>query len=241
MSNILNYPSSYFTVDPVTIPASVAKTGKIKSKGNIVTGSSGPVTSVFITPSAAGTGYTVSDTLTLDQGSGDATVKVLSVDALGGVTAVELAAEGTSGYVPGDGATVTGGSGNDDCEITILTVTKFASEISIGLDWLFDKNQQECRRIVDVDAGTLYLEKPFTADIAVEIDLAIVPHPTLTFVELHTLTIGDQTPKINGEGTVMSQYSPKTFKRDSRDESKFLDPIVIEKQNAELTANATAL
>ena len=86
----------------------------------------GPIASVSV--NAGGTGYSVSDVLTLDDGS-LGTVTVASVSS-GVVTSVTLTDVGT-GYTTGTHA-VTGGGGNN-CIISVLIITAGTHSISLQL------------------------------------------------------------------------------------------------------------
>lgn len=68
---------------------------------------------------AAGTGYSVSDILTLAGGTFTraATFRVNTVST-GGVTGIELVDPGEYSVLPSGASAVTGGDGNDDCTIT---------------------------------------------------------------------------------------------------------------------------
>lgn len=81
------------------------------------TGSTGPILSVSVY--SGGTGYTVDDVLTLTGGGGTATVTVTGVTE-GVITGVSLTTAG-DGYYPSIGG-VSGGTGNDDAFINIVTV-----------------------------------------------------------------------------------------------------------------------
>ena len=70
---------------------------------------------------AGGTGYTVSDQLLLVGGNGVDVVAVFNVDAesSGVVTAVSLVTAGSYHYEPSNPAATTGGTGGDDCTLTV--------------------------------------------------------------------------------------------------------------------------
>ena len=82
---------------------------------------SGAIKKVSTTPVAGGTDYVVGDELTLVDGAASGgTVRVCAVSAGGVVTGVQLVDAG-SGYTTGT-KTVTGGTGNDDCTISVRSL-----------------------------------------------------------------------------------------------------------------------
>jgi hypothetical protein len=87
----------------------------------------GGISVLNATPTAAGTGYLANQILTITTGGTGGTARILSVDANGGVTAVELETSG-SGYTAGTGRSTTvapaGGSG---CTLNITTVAEIAT------------------------------------------------------------------------------------------------------------------
>ena len=103
----------------VSYPVSSPVLKVLDQDGNDVT-YGGHVTAVAV--NAGGTGYAVDDVLALTESgsSGDATVTVLTVNA-GVVLTVALTDPGYN-YTTGSKA-VTGGTGNDDCTITVSTVS----------------------------------------------------------------------------------------------------------------------
>jgi hypothetical protein len=74
------------------------------------------------TPTVAGSGYNVDDILTITTGGSGGTARVLTVDAVGGVTSVALETCGT-GYTTGTGkATTAAPTGGTGCTLNITTV-----------------------------------------------------------------------------------------------------------------------
>ncbi len=86
---------------------------------NIYTPSSNTavISSINSTPTAAGTNYTVNDTLTLTTGGGNATVKVNSVTLSNGISEFALTDQGL-GYTINDVLTITTGGGNATVTVT---------------------------------------------------------------------------------------------------------------------------
>lgn len=80
----------------------------------------GSISALNATPTAAGSGYIAGETLTISTGGTGGTAFITAVDGSGGVTAVQLLAEG-SGYTTGTGKSTTGGSGSG-CTLNITTV-----------------------------------------------------------------------------------------------------------------------
>ena len=80
----------------------------------------GPVSVVATTPTAAGTGYSVNDILTISTGGTGATVKVLTIGLYGEVTSVQLMTPG-NGYTAGVGKATTYAGAGRNCTIEITT------------------------------------------------------------------------------------------------------------------------
>lgn len=95
-----------------------------------ITRVAGGITSLSSTPSAAGTGYSISDFLTITTGGTTATARVNAVDAVGGVTEVEILTVGTN-YTAGAGkATTVSPAGGTGCTLNILAVDFTESAIT---------------------------------------------------------------------------------------------------------------
>ena len=82
---------------------------------------SGMITVLNGTPTAAGSGYTQGDVLTITTGGFGATCYVKTVGASGEVTSVGLM-HGGGGYTTGAGKATTGGTGDGNCTVNITTV-----------------------------------------------------------------------------------------------------------------------
>lgn len=79
------------------------------------------------TPTAAGTGYLVGQILTITTGGTGGTARILAVDANGGVTQVALETSG-SGYTTGTGrATTVAPTGGSGCTLNITTIAEIAT------------------------------------------------------------------------------------------------------------------
>jgi len=79
--------------------------------------------SIFVT--AGGKGYTVGDILTINDGAGDATVEVLTVETTGPVLTVSVNAGGTN-YAVSDVLTLSGGNGDAQVTVTAVDPMTFA-------------------------------------------------------------------------------------------------------------------
>lgn len=86
---------------------------------------------------AGGTGYTVSDTLTLVGGTG--TAATLNVDSVSGgvIDGISVLTRGAYSATPGDPVSVTGGTGGDDATFN-LTTTNNVLEVAALSDGLGD-------------------------------------------------------------------------------------------------------
>lgn len=103
---------------------------------------SGMITVLNATPTAAGTGYTVGDVLTITTGGFSATCQVKTIGGSGEVLSVGLL-HGGGGYTTGAGKATTGGTGDGNCTVNITTVNS--------------ANQGAFFPIADTTAGTLIL------------------------------------------------------------------------------------
>lgn len=86
----------------------------------IIDATKGEITTLNATPTAAGSGYTAGDDLTITTGGTYGTANVDTVDGSGGVTAVTLLTAGAN-YTTGPGKATSGGTGTG-CTLDITTV-----------------------------------------------------------------------------------------------------------------------
>lgn len=93
----------------------------------------GIIVSVNSVPTAAGTGYSVGDILTISTGGIGGTVKVVSIGSSGEVTAIELIDRGKN-YTGGTGKTTTGGTGSN-CTVQITEVGNYSLTIEGSETW----------------------------------------------------------------------------------------------------------
>lgn len=114
------------TVNGVWVSADVGRT-------IILNPDIGAIAAIAEEPTAAGTGYSVGDILTLTSGSGTATVEVLTVDGVGAVEAVHVnpTVAGT-GYSASDVLTIT--TGDNNATVTVLTVDEVGSVETIHVN-----------------------------------------------------------------------------------------------------------
>jgi hypothetical protein len=87
----------------------------------------GGISVLDLTPTAAGTGYLAGQILTITTGGTGGTARILAVDANGGVTQVALETSG-SGYTAGTGrATTVAPTGGSGCTLSITTIAEIAT------------------------------------------------------------------------------------------------------------------
>lgn len=92
-----------------------------------ITRTTGGISVLDPTPSAAGSGYNVDDILTITTGGSGGTARVLTVNATGGVLSVALETSG-SGYTTGAGkATTVVPTGGSGCTLNIITIADMAN------------------------------------------------------------------------------------------------------------------
>ena len=95
-----------------------------------ITRTTGGITAINPTPTAAGTGYLANQLLTLTGGTTNGMARIISVDTNGGVTQVELERCG-AGHTPSSGiATTVSPSGGTGCTLEITSVGDIATIIS---------------------------------------------------------------------------------------------------------------
>jgi hypothetical protein len=91
----------------------------------------GGISVLNATPTAAGTGYLVGQILTITTGGTGGTARILAVDINGGVTQVALETSG-SGYTAGTGrATTVAPAGGSGCTLNISTIAEIATVTTI--------------------------------------------------------------------------------------------------------------
>lgn len=95
-----------------------------------ITRTTGGISVLNATPTAAGSGYNVDDILTITTGGTLGTARVLTVDATGGVLSVELATSGLTYTTGASKATTVVPTGGTGCTLNITTIAEFANCIT---------------------------------------------------------------------------------------------------------------
>jgi hypothetical protein len=107
--------------------------GGVVEVDSVIGASSSIIATVNSTPTAAGTGYTVGDILTISGGNLGAVIvtSISGGNPTGPVTGVQLVSSGSGGYATGAGKATTGGTGTS-CTIEILTLGTGSSIVKKG-------------------------------------------------------------------------------------------------------------